>query len=160
MIVIVAVAQADVEKPIRPKEKLAAIMGYTRLRNGKHGLLARRIGAVGVARYPKDGDAVVARDIVIVDKEPPAEGVVGCKGEAEKALLAAIAHHLRSQIEERCRQDGAAFDHADCAALLHDKQSVVARRRCQVEREVESRRDLLKCQDNRTNGRSGCDRND
>ncbi len=119
-----AVPHADIQKPVRPKGQVAAVVIAERMLDEPPAVRpdqiesAGRVGAqrIGAGSFQaRDHDMAVA--IGEADEEPAARRIVGGEGQSQQAALAAGGDRA-SQIDEIRGLQDAAFDHTNTARLL------------------------------------------
>ena len=121
-----AVAHADVEVAVGAELQLAAVVVGGRVRDTEHEAVTGvgNVGAGGGVELPDD-DRPVREGRVRVQETR--DGVVGGEGDREQAALSAESD-LARDVEERCRQDGAALHDAHRpTALDHEHARRIAR---------------------------------
>jgi hypothetical protein len=120
-----AIAQADVEEPVRTEREISSVVIGERLGDERRpagsapvqvepgrGIGNHRIGRPHKARY--DG---VPGKVCKIDEKSAARCVIGRKGEPEKPALSARAHGC-TEIQEIGRQNYAVADDPNATALL------------------------------------------
>ena len=144
-----AVAQADVQVAVGAELHLPAVVVGVGLVDEQHLLRAGRVSQVRIACADAvAGDDGVAAVVGVVDVEIAVGGVVRMEGQAQQSLLIAAAAHQRVDVQKRRGQqrvdavgDG---DYPNVAGFLdHEEPRAVARRRGQVHRPGQTRRDEL-----------------
>ena len=123
-----AVAQADVQHPIRTEQDLAAVVVRERLLGREQHRLAGRVRPVGIAgRHPEQRDHRVPADVGIVHHEP----AVGRRRRDRTRGRGAPARRRSTPGrpgQEGRRQQRPVLHDPDGAAFLHDEQPGVAGR--------------------------------
>ena len=124
-----AVAERDVEHPVRPELDLAAVVVRVRLRQPQQHRLGR-IRDVRVRRHlePRDdrrepGPGLVRR---VVHEEAPVRRVVGVERDRQEAPLLRVVDPVR-EIEERRRQERVAVPDPELPLALDDEEPGVPR---------------------------------
>ncbi len=121
-----AVAEGDVEVTIRPEHDVAAIVVGVGLVDGQDDALAIGVRLVGVAgRHAPLRHDRGAIGVGVVGVEARVARIARMEGEAQQALLPAVAH-LRANVEERARGPLAAGNDPDRTALVDDEQPAAA----------------------------------
>jgi len=137
-----AISHSDVEHSVGTEQVESAVVIRVGLIDREYQLGRRGVRDVSVRRRPVTLDPGAAMLVRIVDEHETVGAVLGMERDTQQSALPAVAN-LAPDVEERLLDRLSVLDHSDATRLLDDKETRIASRRSQINRVVETARDLL-----------------